>query len=607
MRYFGKLIFAFALLPLVSCADMLDVAPSDQIASANMWTTESLADKGMAGLYDNFYRDDLSRIQLRHNDMTGINRQGWMGMEFQTDFVSDNYHLRALSDATKDATEFVVWYEWKWAYTSIHQINDALENLHKAGLSTEKYERYICEARFLRAWFYWDLLQKFGGKGTDGQLLGVPLILEPVKIWELDPEEIRNIDIKRATYEECVQQIISDCDEAIKYLPKAHRDFLVEDPLDLRILGSRCYGRLDGITMTAVKALVYLTWASPRFNPEGDQTRWENAAKFAKEVIDFKLEVDGAVSNGFAVDKSVNFFNPNDPSIIFASRYNNNNEDMERMFYPDGMQGNGNMGATQELVDAFGMADGYPLGDPRSQYEYDPENPYENRDPRFYSVIFYNGRTISTGAAGDKLYTFENYVGGKDEAERSSRNSLTNYHIKKFVYSGLNWSESSVAKMPHCKFFIRWDHMVLAFAEAANQIGGPNHQIDGLTPKQAISWLRSRPTYDGDPGLVSDPYLDEISLAGKDAFNEFLKNERRIETCFEGTWFFDIRRWSTTLGDLNKPVHRPVITREADGSYTYDYEVIEERTFRSAYLPIPYKEMLNINGLVQNEGWESWQ
>ena len=271
------------------------------------------------------------------------------------------------------------------------------------------------------------------------------------------------------------------------------------------------------------------------------------------------------------------------------------------------MQGNGNMGATQELVDAFGMADGYPLGDPRSQYEYDPENPYENRDPRFYSVIFYNGRTISTGAAGDKLYTFENYVGGKDEAERSSRNSLTNYHIKKFVYSGLNWSESSVAKMPHCKFFIRWDHMVLAFAEAANQIGGPNHQIDGLTPKQAISWLRSRPTYDGDPGLVSDPYLDEISLAGKDAFNEFLKNERRIETCFEGTWFFDIRRWSTTLGDLNKPVHRPVITREADGSYTYDYEVIEERTFRSAYLPIPYKEMLNINGLVQNEGWESWQ
>ena len=135
MKHYGFFTFALAVLPAVSCTDMLDIAPANQIASANMWTTESLADKGMAGLYDNFYRDDLSRIQLRHNDMTGINRQGWMGMEFQTDFVSDNYHLRALSDATKDATEFVVWYEWKWAYTSIHQINDALENLHKAGLS----------------------------------------------------------------------------------------------------------------------------------------------------------------------------------------------------------------------------------------------------------------------------------------------------------------------------------------------------------------------------------------------------------------------------------------------------------------------------------------
>ena len=83
----------------VSCADMLNISPDNQIASGNMWTTESLADKGMAGLYVNFYRKDLSRIQLRYNDFTGINRQGWMGMDFACDFVSDNYPLSALSDA----------------------------------------------------------------------------------------------------------------------------------------------------------------------------------------------------------------------------------------------------------------------------------------------------------------------------------------------------------------------------------------------------------------------------------------------------------------------------------------------------------------------------
>lgn len=463
------------------------------------------------------------------------------------------------------------------------------------------------EAYALRAWFYFDLLQKFGGRGTDGKLLGVPVILEPMKIWELDPSEIGALDIKRASYEDVVKQIVADCDEAIKYLPAAHRDFLVENNVDLRVLGSRCYGRLDGTTMKAVKALTYLTWASPRFNPEGDVTRWQKAAEFAKEVIDFKLEVDGGVSKGFNKKARCNFLNPNDPSIIYASRVNDSNQDMEKMFYPGGFQGNGNMGATQELVDAFGMADGYPLGK-SPNYEYDPQNPYANRDPRFYANIFYNGRTILTGSQKNISYTFENYVGGKDEAERSSKNALTNYHIKKFTYDGLNWSESSVAKMPHSKFFIRWAHVVLAFAEAANQVGGPNAAIDGLTAKEAISWLRSRNTYDDTPGITVDPYLDEIALAGKDAFNEFLKNERRIETCFEGTWFFDIRRWSTSLGALNTQIHKPVITLNEDGTFSYDYStVVEKRTFRSAFLPIPYKEMLNISGLVQNEGWDSWQ
>lgn len=176
-------IVVLSLICAVSCKDMLNIAPTNQIASENMWSNESLADKGMAGLYVNFYRQDLSRIQLRHNDFTGINRQGWMGMEFMGDMTVDNYPLMALANATKDATEFVVWYEWQWAYTSIHQINDALANLHKAGLSTEKYERYMCEAKFLRAWFYSRLNKIYGGMpGRDpgDGARGVPLYLEVI-------------------------------------------------------------------------------------------------------------------------------------------------------------------------------------------------------------------------------------------------------------------------------------------------------------------------------------------------------------------------------------------------------------------------------------------
>lgn len=453
------------------------------------------------------------------------------------------------------------------------------------------------EAYALRAWFEWDLLQKFGGRGTDGAMLGFPILTEPVKDWSKG--------FKRNSYDECVAQILADCDSAFKYLPIAHRDFLVTETNDLTVLGSRNWGRIDGISTVAIKALVCQTWASPRFNPTGDVTRWQMAATFAKQVMDFKKNVDGAVAGGFNRRTEVNWFDPNNPEIVFGSRYNSGSETMEKMFYPGGFQGNGTMGATQDLVDAFGMADGYPLGESPT-YAYDPQDPYVNRDPRFYSNIFYNDRTVTTGSTS-RTYTFENWEGGKDAAEAASTNSRTNYHIKKFVYKGLNWSESSVSRMPHSKFLIRWTHMVLCFAEAANHIAGPTGNVDGLSAKEVAGWIRSRTTYDGESGLATDPYLDQIALMGEKAFDAFLRNERRIETAFEGSWFFDLRRWGTTLADLNKTLYRPTITRISAGVYNYDYStVIEERSFTSAWLPIPYKEMLNVPGMVQNEGWESW-
>ena len=218
------------------------------------------------------------------------------------------------------------------------------------------------EAFALRAWFQWDLLQKFGGMGTDGQLLGYPILTEPVKDW--------SEGFVRNTYDECVEQIIADCDSAFKYLPIAHRDFLVTEADDLTVLGSRNWGRMDGISTVALKALVYQTWASPRFNPNGDVSRWEKAAQFAKEVLDYKRTVDGSVSGGFNRRNAVNWFDPNSPEIVFGSRYNSGSETMEKMFWPGSFQGNGSMGATQDFVDAFGMADGYPLGQSPT-YAYD--------------------------------------------------------------------------------------------------------------------------------------------------------------------------------------------------------------------------------------------
>jgi hypothetical protein len=364
---------------------------------------------------------------------------------------------------------------------------------------------------------------------------------------------------------------------------------------------------MDGITTRAIKSNVYLTWASPRFNPNNDVSRWDNAAKFAKEVMDFKLTVD-KVTGGFNPANAVNWFDPNSPEIVFSARYNNNNDAMERMFYPGGFQGNGAMGATQELVDAFPMKNGYPINDPKSLYN--PLDPYKDRDPRFYSTIFYNNVQAKKNNTGVVMYTFENWSnGGKDAAGVISTNSLTNYHIKKNVYMGLNWADQSVSRQPHTKMFIRWSHMVLNFAEAANKVVGPTDAAKyGISAKAAMQYLRTRKTYDGAAlYTTTDPYLDAVS-ANPTLFDDFVKNERRIETCFEGMRFYDLRRWTTNLADLNKSVHMANITKNSDGTFTYDLtKVAEIRAYKSAYLPIPYNEVLRMSNLVQNEGWESWK
>jgi hypothetical protein len=359
--------------------------------------------------------------------------------------------------------------------------------------------------------------------------------------------------------------------------------------------------------------MVYLTWASPRFNSGNDVSRWDSAATNALEVMNFKLNIDG-VQGRFNPSQKILWTNPNFAGIIWSSRYSNNNDNMERLFYPGGFQGTGVIGASHELAEAFSMKNGYPITDPRSMY--DPSKPYDNRDPRFYSNIFHNDAKARSYDVGAVMYSFENWVnGGKDAPGVKSTNTLTGYYIKKYVFMGLNWSDATINAQPHSKFFIRWGHMCLIFAEAANHVVGPNDETRyGLSAKTAIQYLRSRTTPEGKngispkPSLPPDPYLTEVANQGVESFNELVKTERRIETCFEGMRFFDLVRWSTTLDDLNRTVHGVYITKDDNNSFTYDFNhEVKKRALPSAYLPIPYSEMLKMDKLVQNEGWEKWQ
>jgi hypothetical protein len=609
-------LFGFIALLLGSCVNYLEPYPQGNKDSENIWQySENI--QGLIGwCYDNM------NSNRNYNDNEGTYLDGATDDAVITS-STNNIHRLAVNALTTGNDPFLTY--WERDYRAIRNVNFFLEG--RRGYNT----RFVIEPHFndlvknrlqgeafaIRAWHQWDLLQKFGGEGASShQMLGFPIVTEVVGLDE-------NMNLRRNTYDECVAQILADCDSAYKYLPIAHRDFLVPSA-DRSYAGGKYWGRFDGITMRALKAMVYLTWASPRFNPgNAHAERWDSAAYNARKVIEFKLTVDiynrpsGGGSNAFNPTKPVIWTNPNFGGIVMTSRYNTGNDAMEKMFYPGGFQGNGVIGATQELVDAFPDKNGRPITDPLTVYN--AANPYANRDPRFYSAIFYNGGKANRDNNVTKpMYTFETWAEGpngpgKDAAGVAQNNSLTNYHIKKFVAMTVNWNDLNVSRQPHSKFFIRWDHMILAFAEAANHVThNPNTSLYGLSPKAALAYLRTRPSYDNVAlGFGTDPYLTATANAGEAAFDALVKNERRIELCFEGTRFFDLRRWTTDAdwqSVINKPVHGALIKQNADLSFTYDlvnYEV-EKRAFQSPYLPIPYQEILRVKDLEQNVGWETW-
>lgn len=498
--------------------------------------------------------------------------------------------------------------KWRDNYRAINYLNMFLEN--DRGYNT----RYMVaedsdlalrnclqgSAYGLRAWMYFDLLRVFGGKAENGELLGVPILTEPT-----DPKTADASTIERATFDECAEQILKDCDSAYKYLPRNNRDYPGDPQQSIQITGSARYKSLDQIAIDGLRAMVYIFWASPAYNPENDMSRYDKAARYAAAVIKHKLEVESTLTGGFDPTRGFSWHNVNSPEIIWPSEMRQSSN-LETSFYPQQFGGSALVAPTQDLVDAFPMANGYSINDKRSNY--DPTHPYEGRDPRFYATIFYNGAQVRRlNNASEVMYTFECANGGKD-APGSNEVSATGYYIKKFIYRNWNTNDTTKELGYRCIHFMNWTRMCLIFAEAANKYVGPTDEgTYGYSARQAIAWLRNRPTNDDEPGLgtFGDPYLDECA-AEATTFEVLVKNEWRVETCFEGDRYYNLRRWATDVSEINKPIHMAKISNQS-GLISYEYPVVETLKYPSLWAPIPYTEIRKCPKLLQNQGWETWK
>lgn len=425
----------------------------------------------------------------------------------------------------------------------------------------QRWIYHLAEARCLRAFFYFDLAKRYGG---------VPLVGDEL----LDKGEANTLE--KSSFDEVMNYIVNECDLVAADLPFTYEGVSDVPPT----------GRVTKGTAMALKARALLYAASPLHNTSGDMNKWIAAAQAAKEVMDL-----GYYSLA-DFDNVVNNRSGNNTELILERRQGNSNT-FESLNFPMGYEGGWTgLCPSQNLVDAFETINGYKVrldatgnwmsDDP----DFDPTQPYENRDPRFAATILHNGASFK----GSPVESFE---GGKNGSDLEG-GTLTGYYLKKYLFEDIGFAPNSPVKnREHVWVIFRYSEILLNYAEAMNEAYGPNNVAGAfpMTAVQALNQLR------GTRGMPA------ITAADADEFRAMVMNERRVELAFEDHRFWDMRRWK--IGNETKTVHGVHITKESDGSYTYTPTVVDERLWDDKmYLyPFPYNETIINPNLGQNPGW----
>lgn len=487
--------------------------------------------------------------------------------------------------------------QWDNAYNQIRNVHLFMENglgdnviydITSETADALKRTNLKGESFYLRAWWSFHLLQAFGGKTADGEVLGYPIVLR-----SLTDEEATDLDaVERNLYEECVEQIMEDLDSAITYLPFKYTG---TNPT----LGAANIGRADQQAALALKSRVTLYAASPayqsddvvsltgmgQFNVVDESTyidKWKIAAIHAQDAID---------QIGTFTSLNASHFSANATPAEFIWRSYFTSSSLENKNYPIGERGTAWTGPSQNLVDAFYTKNGFPIEDARSGY--DANNPYSNRDPRFYINVLHNESEFNNR-------TLETYIGGQDSHEQYTRNTRTGYYVRKWLSltPGIISVENS-SNQRHYNPYFRRTELFLNLAEAANEAYGPSATGDNVTQTavEIIKLIRTK------AGITDNTYVDEVAALGKDEFRVLIQRERRLELAFENHRYFDLRR---CLLPLNETVKGVQITKNTDASFSYDEIDVEERMFndlRYYYAPIPYDEMSKSKNMINNLGW----
>lgn len=467
---------------------------------------------------------------------------------------------------------------WKICYANIRSVNQFLKHIPIIPFNSALKTQVKAEARFLRAWYYTMLMQHYGG---------VPLIGDTIYA------SADHIDVKRNTYQECVNYVLAELDAAGAVLPTTWS-------------GAQ-YGRASKGACMAVKARVLLFAASPLFNngglaagnadlanivayPDADPNRWKLAADAARAVIAlnaYQLFVDSTSKPGEPGFGFQELFTKRYNTEYILNRMMGDNKYLESLWDVPSRGGSGGSFPYQELVDAFPMSNGLEITDPASGY--DPNNPYQRRDPRLgYSIMHDSTMRVTFGT--NQPSPIQLYINTAvtpaiaSSGDAVYKGTTTGLYIYKMVDP--NVINNSVGATTRVLPLIRYAEVVLNFAEATNEVSGPTPEV-----YQSIEAIRQR------AGLRPWQLPTGLSQAQMRAV---IQKERRLELAFEGFRFWDVRRWMIAEQTENQTMHGMEVDR-GPGVVYKPFAVRKHNFTKAMYLwPLPLPEIAKSTNLLQN-------
>jgi len=544
MKFQKYTLVLFTVITLVSCKkDFLQRDPGVPIDFDKLFSDPTLA----AGFGDNTYSfliSDYARFVAAHQGTTG---------EFADEAISNTGLLPVSLVNTGqflNPNAFDVANTYPNMYRGIRNANIMLANIDRVPWNTNYNQKFIKgEQLFLRAFFYFELMKRYGGV---------------VLLNKAQTVEESGIDLPRASYEATLAFILKDLDEANSLLP-----------LEWVITG-KDNGRATSGAAMALKAKALLHAASPLNNSSGDAAKWKIAADAAKAVIDLnKYALEASYANVLIQPDSKEYIMISIKAPRDWVGYIND------FIAPPSMAGAQSLiSPTQNHVDLYEMSNGKPITDITSGYN--SQQPYLNRDPRFYNNLIYNDQTW----IGRKV---ETYTGGRDNSATTNIYTRTGYYLKRL------WPEQIRRTGDRGLLnyvYLRYAEVLLNYAEALNEAEGPTGSV-----YVAANAVRTRA---GMPVLP-------LNLT-KDLMRARIRNERAVEFAFEDQRWWDVLRWKVGINIVTQPMKGMRITKTGT---TFSYTVYDLATnYQKSFLdymhlyPIPQSEIFKSPGaLKQNPGW----